>query len=94
MVKKKKQARKVRTRPAAATGGHPHHHHHHVHIHCVSCGKHLDPDVFGEPDGADWMRSTDGKDFAHCVGCKDDAAARIAAHESSGEPVERADAWH
>ena len=79
------------------TGGHAHHHHHHhnhVHIHCIACGKHLDPDVFGEPDGADWMRCDHGTDYPHCLGCADMAKALIAEHDAKDQPVQRAEAWH
>lgn len=70
------------------------HQHDHGHIHCIACGKHLDPDVFGEPDGADFLRCDHGSDFPHCVACLDKARALVAEHDANDTPVTKAPAWH
>jgi len=69
-------------------------HDHAKHIHCISCGKHLDPSTFGEPDGASFTRCDHGTDFPHCNACADKAKALIVEHDSSGKPVQTAAAWH
>ncbi len=81
----------ARTQAAAKTDGGQEHA---KHIHCVSCGKHLDPGVFGEPDGASFTRCDHGTDFPHCVACADKAKALIVEHDRSGKPVQTAAAWH
>jgi len=69
-------------------------HDHAKHIHCISCGKHLDPNMFGEPEGASFTRCDHGTDFPHCVACADKAKALIVEHDRSGKPVQTAAAWH
>jgi hypothetical protein len=64
------------------------------HIHCIACGKHLVPDLFGEPGGASYTRCNHGTDFAHCNSCADEAQRRIAEHDTSGRPIATAAAWH
>lgn len=68
--------------------------HQHTHIHCIACGKHLDPDVFGEPDGADFIRCDHGSDFPHCVACYEKASALVKEHDRTGQPVAKAAMWH
>jgi hypothetical protein len=68
--------------------------HHHTHIHCIACGKHLDPAVFGEPDGADFLRCDHGSDFPHCVGCLEKARVLVAEHDRTNKPVQKVAAWH
>jgi hypothetical protein len=70
------------------------HQHEHTHIHCIACGKHLDPNVFGEPDGADFLRCEHGSDFPHCVACKDKARELVEEHDRTGKGVKKAAAWH
>ena len=77
-------------RPAARTQ----HQHEHNHIHCIACGKHLDPSVFGEPNGADFLRCNHGSDFPHCVACKDKARELVEEHDRTGQGVKKAAAWH
>lgn len=72
----------------------PEAHHHHHHIHCIACGKHLDPEMFGEPDGADFLRCEHGSDFPHCVGCLEKARELVAEHDRTGQKVKVAPAWH
>ncbi|MFM2417439.1 MAG: hypothetical protein RL385_2162 [Pseudomonadota bacterium] len=67
---------------------------HHTHIHCIACGKHLDPAVFGEPDGADFLRCDHGSDFPHCVACIDKARALVVEHDRTNQPVQKVAAWH
>jgi hypothetical protein len=67
---------------------------HHGHIHCIACGKHLDADMFGESDGAEFLRCEHGADFPHCVGCRDKAKAMVEEHDRTGTPVKKAAAWH
>lgn len=69
-------------------------HHHHGHIHCIACGKHLDAETFGEPDGAEFLRCEHGSDFPHCVGCREQATALVAEHDRTNKPVKKAAAWH
>lgn len=88
-----KKERKAQT-GSPALAGQAHNHAHHGHIHCVACGKHLDPEMFGEPDGAEFLRCEHGSDFAACVGCRDKATALIAEHDRTNQPVKTAAAWH
>jgi hypothetical protein len=70
------------------------HQHDHGHIHCIACGKHLDPSMFGEPNGADFLTCNHGSDFPHCVGCKDKARELVEEHDRTGQGVKKAAAWH
>lgn len=70
------------------------HGHAHQHIHCIACGKHLDISVFGEPDGADFIRCEHGSDFAHCIACTETAKELVAEHDRTNQPVRKAAAWH
>jgi len=81
-------------RPAAAAPRAQQQHDHAQHIHCIACGKHLDPEIFGEPDGADFIRCDHGSDFPHCVACVEKAKALVVEHDRSGKPVAKANAWH
>lgn len=76
---------------AAAAGGQGHQH---QHIHCIACGKHLDPQTFGEPNGAEFLRCEHGSDFPHCVGCADKARELVAEHDRTNKPVRKVAAWH
>ncbi len=71
-----------------------HHQHQHHHIHCIACGKHLDTEMFGEPDGANFIRCDHGSDFAHCSGCYDKAKALVEEHDRTNTPIKKAAAWH
>jgi len=77
--------------PSAQAGGDQHHH---GHIHCIACGKHLDADMFGESDGAEFLRCEHGADFPHCASCRDQATAMVAEHDRTNKPVKKAAAWH
>ena len=68
--------------------------HDHGHIHCVACGKHLDPEMFGEPNGAAFYRCQHGGDFPHCVGCAAKAKELVDEHDRTGKPVQKAAMWH
>jgi hypothetical protein len=70
------------------------HRHQHQHIHCIACGKHLDAGMFGEPDGANFIRCDHGSDFAHCVACYDKAKALVEEHDRTNTPIKKAAAWH
>ena len=102
MKREKRLTKKERklTGPAASPSPRPaqaasqRHQHQHQHIHCIACGKHLDAEMFGEPDGADFIRCEHGSDFAHCVGCKDKAQALVEEHDRTNTPVKKAAAWH
>jgi hypothetical protein len=83
-------APRAQARPAQQQG----HQHAHTHIHCIACGKHLDASMFGEPDGADFLRCDHGSDFPHCVGCLDKARELVAEHDRTGKGVKKAEAWH
>jgi hypothetical protein len=80
--------------PRAAKAGASGHGHHHQHIHCIACGKHLDAAMFGEPDGATFIRCDHGSDFAHCLACADKAKALVEEHDRTNQPVKKAAAWH
>ena len=94
----KRELKAANPKPSAAARPAPRkqqqHQHDHGHIHCIACGKHLDPSVFGEPDGADFLRCEHGSDFPHCVGCKDKARELVAEHDRTGQGVKKAEAWH
>jgi hypothetical protein len=65
------------------------------HIHCVSCGRHIDAsELSSSPATATFISCDHGSRFAACVGCMEDAEARLAEHDRSGEPVKMAPAWH
>jgi hypothetical protein len=68
--------------------------HQHQHIHCIACGKHLDPEMFGVPHGANFIRCEHGSDFAHCAGCFEKAKQLVAEHDRTNQPVQKAVAWH
>jgi hypothetical protein len=88
--RKMAQASATKAAPRPAAGQHSHAHH----IHCIACGKHLDVSMFGEPDGADFIRCEHGSDFAHCIGCTDKAKELVAEHDRTNQPVRKAAAWH
>jgi hypothetical protein len=94
-----KKERKVAAGPSASPQGarrpparQPQHQH--QHIHCIACGKHLDAQMFGEPDGANFIRCDHGSDFAHCVACADKAKALVEEHDRTNSPIRKAAAWH
>jgi hypothetical protein len=78
----------------AAANPQPSDHHHHGHIHCIACGKHLDAESFGEPNGAAFLRCDHGTDFPHCIACAERAKALVQEHDRTGTPVKKASAWH
>jgi len=78
-------------RTAAPNAGHQHEH---AHIHCIACGKHLDPDDFGEAQGATFYRCQHGSDFPHCVGCATRAKQMVDEHDRTGKPVQKVAAVH
>jgi hypothetical protein len=87
-----KKERKAAERTQRGAGGaQPHAH---GHIHCIACGKHLDPEEFGEPDGATFYRCQHGGDFPHCLACAPLAKKLVDEHERTGNPVQKASAWH
>jgi hypothetical protein len=69
-------------------------HQHQGHIHCIACGKHLDAEMFGEPDGAEFIRCEHGSDFPSCIGCHEKSKGLIAEHDRTNKPVQKAAAWH
>jgi len=78
-------------RTAAPNAGHQHEH---AHIHCIACGKHLDPDDFGEAQGATFYRCQHGSDFPHCVGCAARAKQLVDEHDRTGKAVQKVAAVH
>jgi len=89
--RKAAQAGGVSTTAARASAAHAHNH---GHIHCIACGKHLDADDFGEPNGAAFYRCQHGSDFPHCVACAARAKELVDQHDATGKPVQTASAWH
>jgi hypothetical protein len=85
-----KKARKAQTRPVAQPGGHQHH----GHIHCIACGKHLEPESFGEPNGSEFLRCDHGADFPCCIACHEPAKRLIEEHDRTNQPVQKVAAWH
>jgi NAD-dependent SIR2 family protein deacetylase len=85
------RAAQLRQRAAAPSAGHQHEH---AHIHCIACGKHLDPDDFGEAHGATFYRCQHGSDFPHCTGCAERAKQMVDEHDRTGRPVQKAAAVH
>jgi hypothetical protein len=95
LTKREQKAQNPQPRAVAQPARKPtQHQHDHGHIHCIACGKHLDPNMFGEPDGADFLRCNHGSDFPHCVGCKDKARELVEEHDRTGQGVKKAAAWH
>jgi hypothetical protein len=90
LTKKERKALSPATAPTAQGAEQ----HHHGHIHCIACGKHLDADMFGEPDGAEFLRCEHGADFPHCVEHREQAKALVAEHDRTNKPVKKAAAWH
>jgi NAD-dependent SIR2 family protein deacetylase len=68
--------------------------HEHAHIHCIACGKHLEPDDFGEANGATFYRCQHGSDFPHCVECAARAKQLVDEHDRTGRPVQKVAAVH
>lgn len=93
LTKKERKALEAASnpRPVAARQAHEHAH---GHIHCVACGKHLEPDDFGEPGGPDFYRCQHGSDFAHCGEHAAQARALVDEHDRTGKPVQSVAAWH
>jgi hypothetical protein len=87
---KKERKAQAPSQARAAGGGHEHQ----GHIHCIACGKHLDAAMFGEADGAEFIRCEHGSDFPSCIGCHDKSKAMIAEHDRTNKPVQKAAAWH
>ena len=81
-------------RPTMATRPQQQHQHEHAHIHCVACGKHLEPDTFGEPGGPSFYRCQHGSDFPHCAACAGKAKELVDEHDRTGKPVRKAALWH
>jgi len=50
--------------------------------------------MFGEPDGAAFLRCEHGKDFPACLACEAKARELIAEHDRTNKPVKTAAAWH
>ncbi len=90
LTKKERKAQSPAQLQPGGGGGHAHH----GHIHCIACGKHLDAETFGEPDGSEFIRCEHGSDFPSCVGCHDKSKALIAEHDRTNKPVQKASAWH
>lgn len=92
MKREKRLTKKERKAQAPSTkqggGGHQ------GHIHCIACGKHLDADSFGEPNGSEFLRCDHGADFPSCVACHDKSMAMLAEHDRTNKPVQKAAAWH
>jgi ribosomal protein L32 len=86
----KKERKAQAPAQAQASGGHQHQ----GHIHCIACGKHLDAEMFGEADGAEFIRCDHGSDFPSCIGCHAKSKALIAEHDKTNKPVQKAAAWH
>ena len=97
MKRAKKLTKKERKALNATTGprfvAEPHDHAH-GHIHCIACGKHLEPDEFGEPGGPAFYRCQHGTDYAHCAEHEAQARAAVDEHDRTGQPVQGAAAWH
>jgi hypothetical protein len=92
LTKRERKAREAMNRPAGAAvqpQGHAH-----GHIHCIACGKHLDPDAFGEPGGPAFYRCQHGSEFAHCAEHEAQAKALVDEHDRTGAPVQQVAAWH
>ncbi len=92
-TKKERKAAERATVPARAMAAQQHEHQH-AHIHCIACGKHLDPDMFGEANGADFYRCQHGTNFPHCVACGGRAKELVDEHDRTGKPVQKVAAWH
>jgi hypothetical protein len=76
-------------RPGAAT------HQHEEHIHCIACGRHIEPAEFtAKPPAAVRLRCQHGGNWPACDGCAARAREMLALHDRTGQPVERAQAWH
>jgi hypothetical protein len=66
-----------------------------AHIHCVACGRHVEPSEFDErPPSATWITCDHGSTFPACIGCMNEAQARVDEHDRTGQPVQTAGAWH
>lgn len=92
LTKKERKAQgPAQVQPGGAAGqGHQHH----GHIHCIACGKHLEPESFGEPGGSEFIRCEHGSDFPSCLSCHDKSQALIVEHDKTNKPVKKAAAWH
>ena len=91
LTKKERKALNAVSNPRPVAGRQPHEH---GHIHCVACGKHLEPDAFGEPGGPAFYRCQHGSDFAHCAEHETQARALVDEHDRTGKPVQQVAAWH
>jgi len=90
LTKKERKALNPTPTPrSAATAPHAH-----GHIHCIVCGKHLEPDEFGEPGGPAFYRCQHGSDFAHCAEHETQAKTLVDEHDRTGKAVQQTAAWH
>jgi hypothetical protein len=94
LTKRERKADGPVAAPAPRAAAKQQQHDHHKHIHCIACGKHLDASMFGEPNGAEFLRCDHGSDFPHCVACVDKARELVAEHDRTNKPVKKAGAWH
>jgi hypothetical protein len=89
ITKRERKANDPHHRPGAQAAAR------HEHIHCVACGRHIDAGEFDErPPSATWIRCDHGSTFPACIGCMNDAQARVDEHDRTGQPVKTANAWH
>ncbi len=94
LSKKERKAAERAVTPPRAAPAQQQHGHEQAHIHCIACGKHLDPDMFGEANGATFYRCQHGTDFPHCVGCAARAQQLVDEHDRTGKPLQKTAAWH
>lgn len=95
LTKRERKALNATSNPRAVAAAPPREHAHaHEHIHCVACGKHLEPNQFGEAGGPAFYRCQHGSDFAHCAEHAAQAKAMVDEHDRTGKPVQKVAAWH
>jgi NAD-dependent SIR2 family protein deacetylase len=102
MKREKRTTKKERkaAKPPSAAGARPRtatsaagQQHEHAHIHCIACGKHLDPDDFGNSTAA-FYRCQHGSDFPHCAACAPLAKQLVDEHDRTGKAVKTAAIFH
>jgi hypothetical protein len=90
MKREKRLTKRERKQQSGGGGGHDH-----GHIHCIACGRHIDPNEFGQaPPSAMVITCEHKSQFAACVGCEVTARYLVAEHDRTGKPVNAAQAYH
>jgi hypothetical protein len=90
-MKREKRLTKREKKAQGGGGGH----HEAGHIHCIACGRHIDPNEFGQvPPSAIVITCEHKSQFPSCATCEVTSRYLVAEHDRTGKPVNTAAAYH